>query len=175
MSFFKRVCLSICLSVITQKVFFLTFSKLQMCLFSYLCVRKTQKKPIFQLASELQTRLNWNSHTKSGLVREVPWATFVFENRKLRVPVWKEQRVFPYMEDINFDIESSILAYIKDLTGNNKLNWRRHIRDHKLELNKHIFTGTGAKRPWPFITRKSKRGLMKGRRTKSRPQELAAG
>ena len=69
-----------------------------------------------------------------GLVREVSWATFVFENRKLRVSVFKT-RVFPYMEDVNFDIESSILAYIKDLTGNNKLNWTRHIRDHQLESN----------------------------------------
>ena len=136
MSFFKRVCLSICLSVITQKVFFLTFSKLQMCLFSYLCVRKTPKKSrYFNLLQNY--RPDWAEiHTQnlgwSGKCLEL---LLFFKNRKLRFPVWKEQRVFPYMEDINFDIESSILAYIKDLTGNNKLNWTRPIRDHQLESN----------------------------------------
>ena len=75
------------------------------------------------------------AHERSiGLVREVSWATFVFETRKVRVSVLKK-RVFPYMEDVNFDIDSSILAFMEDLTWNNKLNWPRHTRDHQLESN----------------------------------------
>ena len=69
-----------------------------------------------------------------GLVREVSWATFVFETHKVRISIFKK-RVFLYMEDVNFGRESSILAYMEDLTGNNKRNWTMYTRHHQLESN----------------------------------------